>query len=246
MFKAKFSDASIFKNCVDAINAIIDEGVFVINENGISLKAMDAARIAMVSLSISPDILEEFDTEGENDVGLDFKRLSTVVKRGRNNEALDLSFDSGSFLKLTFIGRYKRSFNIPILDIKRESLPVPTPNFTSLVEVDSFVVKDALKDAEIVSDNIVLIVDDDGFKMEAKSDTGRVSSVLEKNNELLSRIEMKDRAKSMFSLEYLKNMITPATGNVTIELGVDMPIKLSYSISGAEVIFFLAPRIEQD
>ena len=57
-------------------------------------------------------------------------------------------------------------------------------------------------------------------------------------------------AKSLFSLDYLKDMgkVMSRTDEVEIHIGVDHPVKFSFNIAGGNghVEYLLAPRIEAD
>ncbi len=50
MFEAKFQEAKIFKNIVDAIKELVKNVNLDMNSGGISLQAMDSSHVALVSL----------------------------------------------------------------------------------------------------------------------------------------------------------------------------------------------------
>ena len=44
MFEVMFPDAKVFKNCVDAIVTLIDEGEFSLAKDGLMLRAMGPSK----------------------------------------------------------------------------------------------------------------------------------------------------------------------------------------------------------
>ncbi len=53
MFEAKFQEAKIFKNIVDAIKELVKNVNLDMNSGGISLQAMDSSHVALVSLQLN-------------------------------------------------------------------------------------------------------------------------------------------------------------------------------------------------
>ena len=52
MFEIKIDNAKYWRDCVEAIVSLVDEGTFNITKEGIALKAMDPSGISMVSFSV--------------------------------------------------------------------------------------------------------------------------------------------------------------------------------------------------
>ena len=72
------SDAKIFRQCIDAMVDLIKDAEFVVNEYGISLKAIDAAQIAMVIFNMPKDVFEKFEVSGTTKLGVNLDRKSVV------------------------------------------------------------------------------------------------------------------------------------------------------------------------
>jgi len=93
----------------------------------------------------------------------------------------------------------------------------------------------------------VLRSDETGFYIEAEGDVDRIefhmseAELIEFNHGI---------AKSMFSLEYLKEFVKVASGGDTliIYLGNNYPVRLQFVTAGglAKVEYILAPRIEAE
>lgn len=249
MFEVKLENATVFKNCIDALVTLIDEGEFDLSKNGITLRAMDPSQIAMVDFVLPKSAFEKYDVAAERKIGLNLDDLSKIVSRSRPGETLILKLDkTESRLELIFKGKSTRRFNLPLLDIAAQTPKEPKIEFDSKVRINGSALKESLKDASLVSSHVVLKTNADGFEIEARGDKGEVAIESKKNEDSLIEHTVNKDTRSMFPLEYLNDLLkaTEADAVVTLDLKTDAPLKLQYPIGDATVTYYLAPRIESD
>ena len=241
MFKAVVTDTKNWKNSIDAIASIIDEGAFIIDGEGIRLRAMDPSQIALIDFMMPAKAFEEYSAEKELELGVDFTDLNRIMKRLKPEDKLHLSLDKQLLMK--FVGDTTRTFKTSIIDAGSSPPKEPQIEFTSEVKLAPPMIKEALKDAELVSNHVALSVDD-GFNITCDGDTGSVEINLPEEKVLA--FEKKQAARAVFSLDHLSNILSAAESPaiVTLNLRTDSPIKVEYPIGEAKVNYFLAPRIE--
>jgi proliferating cell nuclear antigen len=241
MFEATINDTKSWRNSVEAIAALIDEGTFQIDSSGLKLRAMDPSQIALVDFEIPSKAFEKFKCEKPLTIGIDFTELSKITKRSRPEDKIDLSIDTR--LKMVFRGETKREFTTSIVESKSSPPKEPKIEFSAEVKLTPNMIKDALKDAELISNHVSLRLDK-GFSIKSDGDTGSVD--IDFPEDRLLSIDVKTPAKSMFSLEYLNNILKAAEipSVVILSLKTDAPLKVEYNIGDGRVIYFLAPRIE--
>ncbi len=247
MFKLTFDDARFFKGCIDALVSLIDEGEFEVGKNGMALRAMDTAQIAMVDFMMPKETFKEADADKEHRIGLNIENLSRVMSRTRQGEALTVTLDdSGNRLVLIFKGKGRRTVSIPLLDLNLVETKEPNIPFDSTVKIDSNSLKEGLKDAALVSSYVILSVKDNMFVIEARGDNGEVKNELTVEDGSLISVDLKDSSRAMFPLDYLNDILkgAPSDSVVTLELKSDAPLRLSYKIQDAKFRYYLAPRIE--
>jgi proliferating cell nuclear antigen len=125
---------------------------------------------------------------------------------------------------------------------------VPNLNLPAKMTVTSDELQKGIRAAESVSDHIALNATPEGFEMYSEGDTDSVSLKLPKD--LLISLEVTEKVRSLFPLDYFSNMVRsiPAGSVVTINLGSDFPVKLEFEIADkrGSVNYLLAPRIESD
>ncbi|MFH0986768.1 MAG: proliferating cell nuclear antigen (pcna) [Candidatus Micrarchaeota archaeon] len=247
MFELKINDAKVFKDCIDALVTLIDEGEFEIKKDGISLRAMDPSQIAMVDFVMPKSSFEGYDVKNDTKIGLNLDDLSKITSRTRPEESLVLSLDeTESRLILVFKGKSTRRFNLPLLDISVTSPKEPKIEFDSELKFNSGTLKDSLKDASLVSPYVILSATASGFEMQAKGDKGNVLIESAKGDDVVIEHTVNKSAKAMFPLEYLNDLLRGTSNEsiVTMDLKSDAPLRVSYKIGDAQVKYYLAPRIE--
>ncbi|HPJ31018.1 MAG TPA: DNA polymerase sliding clamp [Methanothrix sp.] len=247
MFKAVIS-AETLRDAVEAVSSLVDEVKFTLSENGVELKAVDPANVAMVSFRLNSEAFEYFKaTPGE--IGVDLVRLSDVLSMADRGENVTLELDEENH-KLK-IGVNSLSYTLSLIDPSaiRKEPRVPELDLPAHVILPGAQLRKAVRAAEKVSDHVVLGVADDPedqFYMEAKGDIDSLKLKMP-GTELLGL--KPGKARSLFSLDYLADM-SKAIGKaqeVKLEMGVDYPLRISFKLGqGVEINYLLAPRIEQE
>jgi proliferating cell nuclear antigen len=245
--KLVLEKAADFQKSIEAIAVLIDEAEFVVDENGMALKATDPSQISMVDFILEKKAFKKFDTDGKLKIGLDLDYLRQIMSRAKADDQLTLELDEGnSRLNVSFKGASARKFNLPLIDISSADLPNPKIEFDADVKLLAGVLQDALKDASLVSSHVSLGVNGDNFVVKAESSKGNLDSVTEKDKKNLIELNVKGEAMSMFPLDYLQDMLKTAQSATPVELNMknNAPIQVSYGIGAARIKYFLAPRIE--
>lgn len=246
--KIVVADAPGFKSSIDSIASLVEEGVFEIKKNGIYLKAMDPSQISMISFVMPKEAFVEFNVDEERKIGLDIEQLSSVLARGVRGEKVELSIEDGRFV-IKFVGeKKKRTFKIPILDIGEGIQKEPKIEFKNFVRITADAFRELLKDAKLVSSHIRLMLGSNSFIAEVKGDSGDVRAEFEKDSSEIAEIKTNIDSKATFPLQYLEDIMKASPGSeiITIYIETDRPLKIEYKIMGAEVKYYLAPRIETD
>ncbi|RLE94738.1 MAG: proliferating cell nuclear antigen (pcna) [Thermoprotei archaeon] len=247
LMRLVFGDAREWKYLVESLAALIDEACFKITPDGLTLRALDPSRIAMVDLSLPQTAFEEFECEEETVIGVNFAELKKVMKRARKDEKVELSTSASRF-KIKIMGRADRTFSLPILDIPAEEIPAIKVDFKVKARMLSDSLKDALSDADLVSDSVKFEATEDLLRVSASSDKGEVTVDFSLAGGSLLEYEVQENSTASYSLEYLLDMVKKASALsdvVTVEFATAKPISLTFEIAGGGILrYFLAPRAE--
>ena len=246
MFEIKIDDAKYWRNCVDAINSLIDEGSFNITKEGIGLKAMDPSGISMVSFFIPNKAFSKYNVDKSVTVGLNLDNLSKILASSRSNERLTMK-EADNKVVLEFAGENsKRKYKLPMIEVRHDSNKEPNIAFDSFVEVQGDSFKEILKDATLLSSYIGLKADKGTFMVIAKGELGELEEEHLDKAEFIKKLEVSKGAIATFNLEYLSKMVAPCPSNsaITISMKTEEPVKVDYSIGEATVSYYLAPYME--
>lgn len=245
MFHAKIKSETL-KGVVDVVSTLVDEAKFNIFSDGIELKAVDPAHVAMVDMKVENSAFEEFSAD-ETELGIDLDKIKEVLRLSRAGDIIEMEQDEAKNRLVLRVGNITRRMNL--VDTAGMSDPkVPNLSLPAKLSVTSDELQKGIRAAESVSDHIALNATPDGFEMYSEGDTDSVSLKLPKD--LLISLEVTEKVKSLFPLDYFSNMVRsiPAGSVVTINLGSDFPVKLEFQIADkrGNVNYLLAPRIESD
>ncbi|MFH1106355.1 MAG: proliferating cell nuclear antigen (pcna) [Candidatus Micrarchaeota archaeon] len=243
-----FKDAKFFKQCVDAIANLVDEGSFEISSTGIHLRSLDPSQISMVDFQLPKGpSFSGFEVEGVRNIALNLVDLSKILARSRPNEKLSVKLDDEERNKVLFefTAESKRSFRLPLLDLREAGLPrEPKTVFDAQVRIKAGVFKEMLKDASLVSSHLTLEAGDHAFVVEAHGDSGDLRIENEKSKDV--EVKASAAAKAMYPAEYLDKMSKAAVEHdlLQLEFKAANPVKMTYKIGEAQLTYFLAPRVE--
>ncbi len=247
MFRMVLSNTDIIKNSIPIIAEIIDEGIFKINQNGLSLLSPDRTMVSVVDFNIPSAAFEDFKVEGDVELGMNLASLVDVIKRIKSSDKVIIQSGKENRVNINIEGNGKRKFELSLLDIKTEKPPIDQLKFAGRVELKSEVLEEGIADAEIVADSVVLQASPGIFRMSTKGDISSVELELKKGEDGMVSIEADNGIRARYPLEYLKKMIKASklSKNVMLEFGTDYPMRLGFKeVDKVSLRFVLAPRVE--
>jgi proliferating cell nuclear antigen PCNA len=247
MFELRLDNAKYWRDCVEAIVSLVDEGLFTITKEGISLKAMDVSGISMIHFDMPGKAFSKYEIQGSTGIGLNLDNLSKIMSRTRDDEALAIK-ESDNKLTLEFSSeKSKRRYRIQLIDIKNKEEKEPKVEFDAHVEVDGEHLKNALKDASQISSYVAFKAAKGHFAINAKGDSGELEESQEIDGARIKKVEASAETSSVFNLQFLENMVksSPIGNSIRLSLKSNQPLRLSYNIGDAVVTYYLAPYVEE-
>ena len=247
MFKA-IVGASTFQDALDSVSVLVDECKIRLNEEELSIRAVDPANVGMVDLTLEAAAFEDYQADG-GVIGVNLARLEDIAGMANSGDLIHLELDEET--RKLHIEIDGLSYTLALIDPDsiRQEPDIPDLDLAAEIVVEGAQIDRGIKAADMVSDHIRLRVDetDEAFFIEAEGDTDDVNLKLDREDLIALTAGPAD---SLFSLDYLKDMnkAIPGDAEVTIELGEEFPVKLHYGFAEGlgNVTFMLAPRIQSD
>jgi proliferating cell nuclear antigen len=243
-------DVATLSDAVDALQAVVDECKFRFTEEGLSVRAVDPANVAMTDVFCDASLFSRYN---HNDalVGVSLDTLSDVLSMAESGDDLIAELDPDTKkLDLAF-PESSLEYTLALIDPDsvRKEPDIPDLDLPFTASLSGSVVSRGLRAADLVSDHISIIgASDDELMFRADGDTD--STELSVSDDLQEgQLEGDDPVRSMFSLGYLNDLTGPIPGGATVRLrlGDEFPIRFRYSFeSDVDVQCLVAPRIQGD
>lgn len=244
--KLVLAETKLIKEPITIINDLVNEARFKIKKDSIEMIAMDPANVAMVVFRLLSSSFVEYVVKEETSIGINLNDFKQVLRRIKSNDTLSLEV-SDNKLKVTLQGNSTRTFFLPLIELDEKEQKVPDLKFKTTIRCPSGMINDAIEDVEIVAESVSFQVEDKKFIVAASGDSKKASVEI-KGDESVS-IKTDEKAKSKYSIEYLKKMMQASkiSSYVEVSFNKDYPLKLEYKeVDKIQMMFILAPRIEND
>ncbi|RBI63287.1 DNA polymerase sliding clamp [Halomicrococcus sp. NG-SE-24] len=247
MFKAIVS-ADTLRTTIDSVGVLVDECKIHLEEDGLSIKAVDPANVGMVDLQLDAEAFESYEADG-GVIGVNLDRLDSIAGMANSDQLVEMELDEETRKLHIQIDGLEYTLALIDPDSIRQEPDIPDLDLSANVVIEGTDIDRAVTAADMVSDHIALGVDEDDelFYVDAEGDTDDVH--LELTREDLIDLTV-GPAHSLFSLDYLKDMnkAIPKNGEVSVELGEEFPVKMHFEIAEGlgQVSYMLAPRIQSN
>ncbi len=249
MPKARLSypDAKSFYNILDALAKLVDEVNMVITNEGVKAVALDPAHVALITIELPPESFIEYSIEEGDRVELGFNVANTakIIKRGKKGDKLDIEV-TDEYVRWSIVGATIKRYKVLNLEVPVPEIPETSLEFKIRVAmiVDPF--KNALKDAEAVGDTVVLEAPDEDTLIIRGEGVAVAEARIKRDTPAVVEFEVKEPGKSVYSIDYLKHVLslTKVADTIVIEFSQDMPLRLQFQLpAGGRVTYLLAPKM---
>lgn len=242
----------MFQRFLDSVNAVTAECVLRIDEDGWTVKAVDPANVAMVSVELPSEefVIASGDASGEIAVGINTDELSTILEQMPTNDDITVAVDTEKNVLGMHSGGF--SFNYECLEqSKVRSTDVPDLDLGAAFEVDANNFIQQVEFYRQFADHVVLGYDSTGdvFWMESENLRGGWSGVSGRTEFEPTGVLRSAEAESIYSVSYLHDIVGALsdTGDILVEADEEFPLLLEQFVGGSEMRlkYALAPRLHR-
>lgn len=250
-----YEDAKRFKIIIEQIGKILVEGHLLVDEHGLRVRGMDAARVAIVDVYLPQESFSAYEVEEAHTIGVTFADLVKWLKRANPKDSLEM-FSVGKVLQLKLVGAYPREYTTQTLDLEYGPLEnLRALSFDVGLKLKTVILKDWIQCAEVIQswrDTIIFEVEglqQQGIITVSAADELRTfESTIPVNEEGVSVVEYygDNPPVGKYNRRYLKDLCClQLAEEVTIRFARDAPMQLLYELEGGGTfIGILAPFVE--
>ena len=250
VFIAKTSTSGEWKVVSAVVLTLIDEATFEASPEGITFRAMDPSHVALVDLSWPSLAFEKYECEALFKFSVKMDDFSKLIKRADAKDNIEITTTDDENLVLRILDGYERKYLLHLIESTYGSTPLPKLTFNIKTIIAKRAFESMLNDISVVSDHVTIDASNDKLEFHGRGDTGSGSVILERTNQDILELEIKENSKATYNIEYLSNIIKAigsASDTVILEYSSKMPIRLELKLGdqGGKIHFYLAPRIEE-
>ena len=222
---------------MQTVQPIANECVIEQDKDGLVTRMVDPANSVMVEMHIPIDMFSEISIDGK--VGIDVTKMIERLKTFSPEATLNILAENGKIL----LDAENMHYKIGEIDPStiRKSNAMPNLDLPSQFTIDARLLQGEVKRASLARDHVLIRMDKKQVTMLAVGDGDEYEGDLTFNNNAI--IDKHADVASLFSLDYLVDIVKVMDGEVTVHLGRDLPVMMTFDRYGATVTYLLAPRI---
>jgi proliferating cell nuclear antigen len=250
MFVAQFPQAALWKRIVEALKDFVSEANLDCTADGLSMQAMDASHVALVSLLLRADGFERYVCTRPRTLGLSLSALGKVLKCASNDDHLTLEASEHSeTLTVTLRGPERvADFELRLMEIDGERLGIPEQTYTSSIALGSTEFRRLITDLGAFGETMTISTAKSGVTFHVVGEVGTGTVALRHTGESVS-VDLTQAIQLTFAVRYLAYFTKAATlaEGVTLRLSEDAPLMVDYALDGlGHLRFYLAPKMDDD
>jgi proliferating cell nuclear antigen len=239
----KTVQAIAFKSLLEVLKEIINDVNVYFDSSGMTIIALDVARVTLVYVKLSAENFEEYSCPSEMILGINVANTFKLLKSISNNDILTIT-NTDENLVITVSNETKKStskFSIRLLDLNEDLLEIPDyedsqKNETVIPSIDF---QKIVRDMSNIGSELVIRRFENSVEFSCEGDFAEKQTTIEQED------VVDQEMIGNFSLKYL-SMFTKATILCPlvqiIQESNEQPIIFKYTIANlGELRFYLAP-----
>ncbi len=244
--RMKYPDAKVFREFIEALSKIVEEAKFKISEDGVKVVGMDPAKVALIEIDMPSEAFLEYEVQRDIEMGVNLESLANSIKRGKKGDTVSFAItDDKVLVKLEAqTGAIKR-YLTPNFEVTIDVPENPKLEHDVEASVISDTLKRAVKDAEAISDLIVIEAEEGELRFKGYTEgKSKMEMRLKEGSPALIYLEVRNPATSAYDITHLKNVLnlTKVAAAVDLKFSSDKPLELVFkSAEGSKVRYLLAP-----
>ena len=229
---------------IDTLGVVVEDAKFEFKEDRLQATVVDASHVAMIELRVDAAAFETWEVE-ESQLAVELKKIKELISLGSADDHIEMAFTQD----VLTLNLGKIDLNIRPLDPSTINSPnLPNIEIPSTIEINGSALAQALRASRLGGDLVNFSIDANTFTVHVQGQPDSVNVSFSKDD--LESLNCSKPARSQYSLTYLVPLskVFGSLGTVKLGFGESFPLRLEFSFNdgAAEVVYFLAPRVESD
>jgi proliferating cell nuclear antigen len=254
MFHAVIPKAITLKKIIEAIKELVNDVNIETSDHGISLQAMDASHVALVTLNLKVEAFNEFNCNESQILGINISNLSKILKCADNDDRVTIEVEpKASKLKFIFEGKLDdklSEFNLNLINLDSEQLGIPDQEYSAVIHMKSDEFSRVCRELSQISDTLLIDVNKQRVKFSVGGDMGEGSISLKhrETGKFSTCITANEDVRCSYAMRYL-NLFNKASGiteEVTLSVSENLPLVMDFDFQVGSIKYYLAPKVNDE
>jgi len=245
--KATITNVGEWKAILNAIGGMVEEAMFIVNDDGITFRGMDPSHVALLDVTFPKSSFDHLDGK-TSFFGIFVEDFKTVFNTCINTDTVKLTIENERVMKVSVTGSLSMEYNIRLIEKQMVNIPLPKTEYKAKFSVEPDTLARIISNIQHISEYLTIRCNSAGVEFSAKGELGDAKINLDKGNSDLKKLDLLQDSSAVYSLEYLAKIIRDigkASKSVNMEYAEKNPIHILFEMpSMAQVEYYLAPRIE--
>jgi len=244
MIAVSVADSRVLKYIFESISEIVDEAAFIFDEGGFRIEGADPSIISKVEVSLSEDFFSTYNVDSAVEFGVDMTSLDKIAKRILPQDVVTLiSRDRENMLEIVLDGGFERKFDASLIELNN-NLPKISLDFPVNLVFETEAFRNCIRDLAVAGGSVVFDVTPEKVVLSSAGELGTATVTVQKDNPAVLEMGITQSCSAKYNLSYLMSFLKAGqiADCITISLGdKDYPLKLEFSMTHGNLVFFLAP-----
>ena len=243
-FKAQ-TKAGTLLDWLRAIHAVTDDCILTTSElDVVEVRAVDPANALMIVMRMPDHAWDVLEVEADG-IGIDVEKMIAKVEMFDPDADITITSDHRELRDWFIITDGSATFGLVLPDPAKMRKPPAEPRLGDLPAqfiVSAERLQRAVTRAESVGDNVWIGMNSDGcVRVWTATDYDDYEEPLQTAR---VGVLVPVAVRSMFSLDYMRDIVAAMCGEVLVHLGLDKSVRMSFTLHDASVTYIQAPRVE--
>ena len=245
-------NSEYIKNILIFISTIVSQLNIDLTDKGIEIKAMDSAHISLINCLIPKNLFETFNCDKNYMIGIDLTVLMQILNQLKSTDELIIIFGKNGEIKdsieIIYLNeKYEKFYEFKLMNIDHDDYDVFDFDETTKLKMSSKYFNNIIKDFIDIGDNLRVKIIKDKSKISLKTDGEMTNMKMILKNDEIETSNLQDMCLE-FNLKHIQifSKGTNINNMIILEVGNDLPIKMSYKIGDGFLDYYLAPQMNDD
>jgi len=246
VFDAIIKNVDEWKAVVNAIGDIVEDAMFICNEDGVTFRGADPAHVTLLDVTFPKSSFESFKAQ-TSFFGLSVNELKMVLNTTNLGDKIHLQINTSEHLHVSITGSLNMEYNIRLIERTEVNVPIPKINSTSKISINSETLTRIMSSLSKISEFVSIDCSTNKIEFSGRGDSGDAKINLDNTDPNLYDLNSSETTSSSYGLEYMAKIIRDigrSSKKVNIEYASQHPMHMHFEMPSAKVEYYLAPRVE--